>query len=79
MKLNSKWIIDGVAGPGLHRKPLDATIGRLLVSYRLGGRQGNNQQNDDATCSHFDGHFDGHGSAAVIPHASPDGGGSWLS
>ena len=79
MKLNSKWIIDGVAGPGLHRKPLDAVIGRLLVSYRLGGRQVDNQQNDDATCSHFDGHFDGHGSAAVIPHASPDGEGSWLS
>ena len=45
---------------------MGAAIGRLLVPYRLGGRQGDNQQNNDAICSHFDGHFDGRGGAAVL-------------
>ncbi len=35
------------ACPGLHQKPLNAAIGRLLAPYRPGGRQGNNQQNND--------------------------------
>jgi hypothetical protein len=36
--------------PGLLRKPLDATIWRLLTPYcyRPGGRQGDNQHNNDA-------------------------------
>ena len=36
-----------VACPGLLRKPLDATIGRLLTPYCLGGNQGDNQQTYD--------------------------------
>jgi hypothetical protein len=28
------------ARPGLHSKPLDAAIGRVLTSYRPGGRYG---------------------------------------
>jgi hypothetical protein len=50
---------------GLHRKPLDAAIGWLLAPYYPGGRQGDNQQNDDAECTHFAGRFDGHCDAAV--------------
>jgi hypothetical protein len=57
------------ACPGLHRKPLDAAIGRLLAPYRPGGRHGDNQQNDDAKCTHFAGHFDGHRDAAVLYRA----------
>ena len=51
---------------GLHRKPLDAAIGRLLAPYCLGGRQGDSKQNNDVLCAHFDGHFDGHRDAAVL-------------
>ena len=54
------------ACPGLHRKPLDAAIGRLLTPYRLGGRQGNSKQYKDVICTHFDGRFDGHRDAAVL-------------
>jgi hypothetical protein len=48
---------------------LDAAIGRLLAPYRPGGRQGDNQLNDDATCTHFVGRFDGHRNAAVLYRA----------
>ena len=54
---------------GLHRKPLDAAIGRLLAPYCLGGRQGDSKQNNDVLCAHFDGHFDGHRDAEVLHHA----------
>ena len=33
-----------VACPGLLRKPLESTMGRLLTPYCLDGRQGDNQQ-----------------------------------
>jgi len=51
---------------GLHRKPLDAAIGRLLAPYRLGGHQGDSKQNNDVIFTHFDGHFDGHRDAVVL-------------
>jgi hypothetical protein len=54
------------AWPGLHQKPLIAAIGQLLALYRLGGRQGNNQHNKNAKCTHFAGRFDGHQDAAVL-------------
>ncbi len=57
------------AWPRLHRKPLDAAIWRLLALYRPGGRQGNNQHNDKATCPPFAGRFDGHCDAAVLYRA----------
>ena len=41
------------ACPGLHRKPLDAAIGRLLTPYRLGGRQGDSKQYKDVICTHM--------------------------
>ena len=46
-----------VACPGLLWKPLplDATVGRLLAPNRSGGRQGDNQQNDDAKYTYFAG------------------------
>ncbi len=50
---NSAW-------PGLHWKPLDTAIGQLLAPYCPGGRQGNNQHNDDAKRTLFAGRFDGH-------------------
>jgi len=67
------------ACPGLHWKPLDAAIGRLLAPYHLGGRQGDSKQNNDVSCTHFDGHFGGHHNAAVLSRASPNGGGPGLS
>ena len=57
------------AWPGLHWKPLDAAIGRLLAPYRPGGRQGDNQLNDYETCTHFVGRFDGYRDAAVLYRA----------
>ena len=36
-----------VACPGLHWKPLDAAIGRLLAPYCPGCRQGNSKQNNN--------------------------------
>ena len=53
------------ACPGPHWKPLDAAIGQLLAPYHLGGRQGKNQLNNDATCTHFVGCFDGHRDAGL--------------
>ncbi len=53
------------ACPGLHKKPLNAAIGQLIAPYRPGGRQGDNQQNDNAKCTHFAGHVDGHCDVAV--------------
>ena len=38
---------------GLHSKPLEAAIGRLLAVYCPGGRQGDNQLNDSETCTQF--------------------------
>ena len=74
-----RWLCGGVDAihaaslhascPKLHRKPLDAAIGRLLPLYRLDGRHGNSKQNHDVTCTHFDGHFNGHRNAAVLCHA----------
>ena len=57
------------AWPGLHRKPLDAAIGRLLAPYCPGGHQGDSKWNVNATCTHFAGHIDGRGNAAVWYHA----------
>ncbi len=57
------------AWPGLHQKPLNAAIGRLLAPYRPGGRQGDNQHRDNAKYTHFDGHFDGDRDAAVVYRA----------
>jgi hypothetical protein len=54
------------ACPGLHPKPLDAAIRRLLAPYRLGGHQGDSKQNNDVSCTHYDGHFGGHRDAAVL-------------
>ena len=54
------------ACPGLLRKPLDAVIGQLLALYRPSSRQGDNQQNDDETCTHFAGRFGGHRDVAVL-------------
>ena len=42
----------------LLRKPLDAAIGQLLAPYCPGGRQGDNQQNNDAKYPPFASHFD---------------------
>jgi hypothetical protein len=53
------------ACPGLLRKPLEATTGRLLTPYCPGCRQGDNQQNDDAKHTYFAGRFDGHRDAPV--------------
>jgi len=71
-----RWLCGGIeaihaaspnaACPGLHRKPLDTAIGQLLPPYCLGGRQGDNKQNNNVTCTHFDGYFDGHRDAAVL-------------
>jgi len=36
---------------GLHQKPLDAAIGRLLAPYCPGGRQGKSKQNNDVNVS----------------------------
>jgi len=47
-------------------KPLDAAIGGLLALYCPVSCQGNNQLNNDATCTHFAGRFDGRGDAAVL-------------
>jgi len=65
--------------PGLHWKPLDAVIGRLLAPYCPGGHQGDNQLSNYETCTQFVGRFDGHRDAAVLLRASPNGGGLWFS
>jgi hypothetical protein len=57
------------AWPRLHRKSLDTAIWWLLAPYRPGGRQGDNQHNDKATCTPFAGRFDGHRDAAVLYRA----------
>jgi hypothetical protein len=54
------------ACPGLHRKPLDATIGLILPPYCPGGRQGDIKQNNNVKCVHFAGRFDGCGGALVL-------------
>jgi len=51
---------------GFRPKQLDATIGQLLAPYRPGGRQGDDQHNNYAKCTHFAGHFDGHRDAPVL-------------
>ena len=48
------------------REPLDAAIGQLLPPYCPDGRQGNNQQTYDASCTHIAGRFDGHRNVAVL-------------
>jgi len=57
------------ACPGLHRKPLDATIRRLLTPYHLSGRKSNSKQKEDAEYVNFADHFDGHRGALVLYHA----------
>jgi len=54
------------ACPGLHWKPLDAAIGRLLAPYQPGSHHGDNKKNDDAKCALFAGCFNGHHDAAVL-------------
>ena len=54
---------------GLHSKPLEAAIGRLLAVYCPGSRQGDNQLNDSETCTQFVGRFNGHRDAAVLYRA----------
>jgi hypothetical protein len=53
---------------GLHLKPLDAAIRRLLAQYCPGDHQhqGDSKQNKDVICTHFDGRFDGYCDAAVL-------------
>jgi hypothetical protein len=48
-----------------HDQGYTGSIGRLLAPYCPGGQQGDNQQNNDAKCTHFAGRFDGHRNAAV--------------
>ena len=38
----------------------------LRIAYRPAGCQGNNQLNNDATCTHFVGHFDSQRDAVVL-------------
>jgi len=53
-------------GPGLSYKPLNSAIGLLLAPYRPGGRQGDNQHNDEQNAPPpFAVHFDGRGDVAV--------------
>ena len=56
------------AWPGLHWKPPDAVIGQLLAPYCPGGCQGNNQHNNNGTCTHFVGSFDGHCDATTTKY-----------
>jgi len=51
---------------GLLQKPLDTAIGRLIPPYHPGGCQGDNQQNNDATCTQFAGRFDGPNGGPVL-------------
>ena len=45
--------------PGLHWKPLDATIGRLLAPHCPGGHQGSSKQkNNDKRTNNFAGRFE---------------------
>ena len=53
----------------LNRKPPDAAIGRLLALYCPSSHLGDNQHNNNATCTHFAGRFDGHHVAAVLYRA----------
>ena len=53
----------------LHRKPLDAAIGRLLTPYRPNCRHGDNQQNNHVKCTLFAGRFYGHHDATVLYRA----------
>ena len=52
--------------PGLHRKPLDAAIGRLMAPHHPGDCQGDSKQNEDTKCVHFADNFDGHCGAPVL-------------
>jgi hypothetical protein len=58
--------IDQWRNSGLLKKPLNATIRKLLPLYRPGGRQGDSKKNDDAKYPPFAGHFDGRGGAPVL-------------
>jgi hypothetical protein len=65
---------------GLHWKPLDAAIGRLLAPYRLGGHQGDSKQNNDVLMYPLWWPFRWPSQCGgTIPRASPDGGGPGLS
>jgi hypothetical protein len=48
---------------------LDAAIRQLLAPYCPGSRQGDNQLNNDATCTHFVGRFDSQRDAVVLYRA----------
>ena len=50
-------------------EPPGAAIGGLIALYRLIGRQGDNQHNDNATCTHFAGRFYDHRAVAVLYRA----------
>jgi hypothetical protein len=54
------------ACPGLHSKPLDATIGQLLTPYCPSGCQGNSKQNNNKKITNFAGHSDACGGALVV-------------
>ena len=66
-------------GPGLHLKPMDATIGQVFAPYCPGGHQGCRQNNDDgkipAVCWPFRWPWR---CADTVPRASPDRGGPGL-
>ena len=67
------------ACPGLLRKPLDAGIGRLLAPYRLSGRQGNRQTNNNQQMhlKRWPNRWPWR-CAGTEPPTSPDGGGLGL-
>ena len=54
--------LPSAACPGLHWKPLDASI-------CLGGRRGDSKQNNDVLCTPFDDHFNGFCDVVVLYHA----------
>ena len=47
-------------------EPPDAATGGLITLYHLVGRQGDNQHNNNATCTHFAGRFYDHCNVAVL-------------
>ncbi len=67
------------ACPWLPRKPLDAAIGRVFMLYRPSSHQGNSKQSNNQKMYHIPWPFWWPWQCAgMIPHASPDKGGSGL-
>jgi hypothetical protein len=56
------------ACPGLHWKPLDATIGQLLAPHCPGRLQDDSKQNNSDKCTNFAGRFAGHGGTTLLYH-----------